>query len=39
MSLISCDGISKIYKMGEVEIKALNNISLEISKSQFVSFI
>ncbi len=39
MSLISCDGISKIYKMGEVEIKALDNISLEISKSQFVSFI
>ena len=39
MSLISCDGISKIYKMGEVEIKALNNISLEVSKSQFVSFI
>ena len=39
MSLISCDGISKIYKMGKVEIKALNNISLEISKSQFVSFI
>lgn len=39
MSLISCDGISKIYKMGEVEIKALNNISLEISQSQFVSFI
>ena len=39
MSLIFCDGISKIYKMGEVEIKALNNISLEISKSQFVSFI
>lgn len=39
MSLISCEGISKIYKMGEVEIKALNNISVEISKSQFISFI
>ncbi|MBC8184817.1 ABC transporter ATP-binding protein [candidate division KSB1 bacterium] len=39
MSLISCNGISKIYKMGEVEIKALKNISLEIHKSQFVSFI
>ena len=39
MSLIFCDGISKIYKMGEVEIKALNNISLEIFQSQFVSFI
>ncbi|MCD4819771.1 MAG: ABC transporter ATP-binding protein [Candidatus Cloacimonetes bacterium] len=39
MSLISCKNITKIYKMGEVEIKALSNISLEISKSQFVSFI
>jgi len=39
MSLISCDGISEIYKMGEVEIKALNNVSVEISKSQFISFI
>ncbi|MEA1987482.1 MAG: ABC transporter ATP-binding protein [Candidatus Marinimicrobia bacterium] len=39
MSLISCEKISKIYKMGDVEIKALDNISLEISKSQFVSFI
>jgi len=39
MSLISCKEISKIYKMGEVKIKALNNISLEISKSQFISFI
>lgn len=39
MSLISCEGISKIYIMGEVEIKALKNISLEINESQFVSFI
>ena len=39
MSLISCKGISKIYKMGEVEIKALSNITLEIEKSKFVSFI
>ncbi|MDP8204411.1 MAG: ABC transporter ATP-binding protein [Candidatus Tenebribacter mawsonii] len=39
MSLISCQGISKIYKMGEVEIKALNNVSVEISKSQSISFI
>ncbi len=39
MSLISCKGISKIYKMGEVEIKALNNVSVEISNSQFISFI
>ncbi|MCK4957727.1 MAG: ABC transporter ATP-binding protein [Candidatus Cloacimonetes bacterium] len=39
MSLISCNDITKIYKVGEVEIKALKNISLEISKSKFVAFI
>ena len=39
MCLITCEGISKIYKMGEVEIRALNNVSVEISKSQFISFI
>ncbi|HHV45313.1 MAG TPA: ABC transporter ATP-binding protein [Tissierellia bacterium] len=28
--------VTKIYKMGEVEIKALNNISFSIDKGQFV---
>jgi len=39
MSLISCDNITKIYQTGEIEVKALKNISLEISESQFISFI
>ncbi len=39
MSLISCDNITKIYQTGEMKVKALKNISLEISESQFISFI
>jgi len=39
MSLIFCDNITKIYKTGEVDVKALKNINLEISESQFISFI
>ena len=36
MSFIQFKNISKIYKMGEVEIKALDNISFEIEKGEFV---
>ena len=36
MSFISFDKVSKIYQMGEVEIKALDEISFEIEKGEFV---
>ncbi len=36
MSFIEFKDVSKIYKMGEVEIKALDNISFEIEKGEFV---
>ena len=36
MSFIEFKNVSKIYKMGEVEIKALDNISFEIEKGEFV---
>ena len=36
MSFIELKNVSKIYKMGEVEIKALDNISFEIEKGEFV---
>ncbi len=36
MSYISFKDVSKIYKMGEVEIKALDNISFDIEKGEFV---
>ena len=36
MSYIEFDKVSKIYKMGEVEIKALDEISFGIDKGEFV---
>lgn len=36
MSFISFKDVSKIYKMGEVEIKALDNVSFDIEKGEFV---
>lgn len=35
-SYVKLDKVSKIYKMGEVEIWAVDNISFEISKGEFV---
>lgn len=39
MSVISCKGINKIYKAGEIDIKALKDVNLEIEPAQFVSFV
>ena len=36
MSYISFEEVSKIYKMGEVEIKAIDKVSFDIDKGQFV---
>lgn len=35
-SYVKLDKVSKIYKMGEVEIRAVDNISFKISKGEFV---
>ncbi len=35
-SLLKVDGISKYYKMGEMEVKALENASFEINKGELV---
>ena len=35
-SYVKLDKVSKIYKMGEVEIRAVDNISFEISKGEIV---
>ena len=35
-SYVKLDKVSKIYKMGEVEIRAVDNIIFEISKGEFV---
>ncbi len=36
MSFIEFKNVSKIYQMGEVEIRALDDISFEIEKGEFV---
>ena len=36
MSFIEFKNVSKIYQMGEVEIRALDNISFDIDKGQFI---
>lgn len=36
MSFIEFKNVSKIYKMGEVEIKAIDDVSFEIEKGEFV---
>ena len=36
MSFIEFNNVSKIYQMGEVEIRALDNVSFEIDKGEFV---
>jgi len=39
MSLISLSRISKIYQSGEVKIKALDDISFEVEKGEFVAIM
>lgn len=37
--MIKVDSVSKIYKTGDSEFKALDNVSLEIKKSEFVAIL
>jgi putative ABC transport system ATP-binding protein len=37
--MITVKNISKIYKTGEVEVKALDNVSFEIKKGEFVAIM
>jgi len=39
MSLISLSHISKIYQSGEVKVKALDDISFEVEKGEFVAIM
>ena len=36
---VKLDKVSKIYKMGEVEIRAVDEISFEIAKGEFVVIV
>jgi len=37
--LISCRGLTKIYKMGETEVRALDGVDLDIHEGEFVAII
>lgn len=37
--MIDIQNLSKIYRIGDVEVRALNNVSLSIKKHEFVSII
>ena len=39
MSLIIADNINKDYQIGELSVRALNNISFAIAPASFVSFV
>jgi putative ABC transport system ATP-binding protein len=38
-SMIKISNLSKIYKIGNVEVKALNNVTLSIKEHEFVSIV
>ncbi len=39
MSLVHLEGVSKIYRVGDQEIRALDGVNLEIEEGEFVSII
>jgi putative ABC transport system ATP-binding protein len=39
MSLISLKNVMKMYRLGEVEVPALQGVSVDLSQKQFVSFV
>ena len=39
MALVQVENVSKTYQVGEVEVKALQNVSISIKEASFVSFV
>ena len=38
-NLVALDDVSKIYRMGEVEVVALSSVSLELRRGEFITFL
>ena len=39
MSLVELRNVSKIYRLGEEEIRALDDVTLDIEEGEFISII
>ena len=39
MALVQIDNVSKIYQTGEVQVKALQDVTLSIDEASFVTFV
>ena len=39
MSLINAENLTKVYRMGEIDVEALKSVSFEIEPASFISFI
>ena len=39
MSLVRAENLTKIYRMGEIEVEAIKSVSFEIEPASFISFI
>lgn len=39
MSLVKAENVTKIYRMGEIEVEAIKSVSFDIEPASFVSFI
>jgi len=39
MALVQIDNVSKIYPTGEVQVKALQDVTLSIDEASFVTFV
>lgn len=37
MNMVECEGVTKVYRQGKVEVKALDGVDLEIEKGSFVA--
>ena len=39
MTLVQIDNVSKIYRSGEVQVNALQDVTLSIDEASFVTFV